>query len=304
MIHSRAYLLLEREFQEYKNSRIFGISVTPVEDNFMEWVAEIQGLKDSLWEGAVLQLTMKYTENYNRVPPSISFTTIPFHPNVDPMSGRPCVDFLYDPAKWNTKLTMSSILLSIQVMLSNPILDNAVNMEAATMLKNNISLYRKRVIQCVTTSQHLEAVASTEQKPVTSIKFYIAPEESTSEQPRNMTSISYEDYYLTWFQIATSRTDGEFKRTVFDDPDFIANQYEWMAANVNKGEWDADIHRILLSELTEKRKNPKIFEIRENIPTPAPSEYEKLVTSIHTIQEDEHWEQEVEDLVTWSRTLG
>lgn len=31
--------------------------------------------------GAVLQLAMKYTENYNKVPPSINFTTIPFHPN-------------------------------------------------------------------------------------------------------------------------------------------------------------------------------------------------------------------------------
>ncbi|XP_015271659.1 PREDICTED: ubiquitin-conjugating enzyme E2 U [Gekko japonicus] len=309
-MHSRACLLLEREFQEYKNARIFGISVTPIGDNFMEWVAEIQGLKDSLWEGAVLQLAMKYTENYNKVPPSINFTTIPFHPNVDPTTGRPCVDFLDDPAKWNTKFTMSSVLLSIQVILSNPVLDNAVNTEAAKMLKNNISLYRKRVMQCVTTSQRLEAVDSSEHKSTTSIKCYIAPEESAPEQSRRITNVSYEDYYLTWFQIATSRTDGEFKRAVFDDPNFIANQYDWMAANAMKGEWDADIHRILISELTKKRKNPKMFKVRENIPslTPAPSEYEKPMTSLYKMQsrsqEEEHWEQEVEDLVTWSRTLG
>uniref|UniRef100_A0ACB8F382 Uncharacterized protein n=1 Tax=Sphaerodactylus townsendi TaxID=933632 RepID=A0ACB8F382_9SAUR len=188
-MHSRAYLLLEREFQEYKNAGIFGISVTPLEDNFMEWAAEIQGLKDSLWEGAVLQLVMKYTENYNKVPPSINFTTIPFHPNVDPATGRPCVDFLDDPSKWNMKLTMSSILLIIQVMLSNPVLDNAVNTEAAKILKNNISLYRKRVIKCVTASQRLEAVAVTEQQPTTSIKFYVAPEESTPQQPRTLTVV-------------------------------------------------------------------------------------------------------------------
>lgn len=28
---------------------------------------------------------------------------------------------------------------------------------------------------------------------------------------------------------------------VFDDPNFIANQYDWMAANAAKGEWDADM---------------------------------------------------------------
>lgn len=44
----------------------------------------------------------------------------------------------------------------MQVMLSNPVLDNAVNMEAAKLLKNNIAQYRKRVIQCVTASQRLE----------------------------------------------------------------------------------------------------------------------------------------------------
>ncbi|XP_077189584.1 ubiquitin-conjugating enzyme E2 U isoform X2 [Paroedura picta] len=275
----------------------------------MEWIAEIQGLKDSLWERAELQLAIKYTENYNKIPPNVNFTTIPFHPNVDPVSGRPCVDFLDDPSKWNTKLTMSSLLLTIQVMLSNPVLDNAVNMEAAEMLNNNISLYRERVIQCVTTSQRLEAVASTEHKTETSIKFYVAPEESTPEQQRKITTISYEDYYLSWFQIATSRADGEFKREVFDDPNFIANQYDWMAANAAKGEWASDIHRILLSELTVKRKLPKMFEVKENIPgiTPAPSESERPITSLNKMQsrnqEDEHWEQEAEDLVTWSRTL-
>ncbi|KAF7244471.1 Ubiquitin-conjugating enzyme E2 U [Varanus komodoensis] len=58
-----------------------GISITPVTDNLMKWVAEIEGLKDSLWECAVLQISMNYTEGYNNIPPCINFITIPFHPN-------------------------------------------------------------------------------------------------------------------------------------------------------------------------------------------------------------------------------
>uniref|UniRef100_A0A670IYR7 Ubiquitin conjugating enzyme E2 U n=1 Tax=Podarcis muralis TaxID=64176 RepID=A0A670IYR7_PODMU len=122
----------------------------------MEWVAEIEGLKDTLWEGAELQLSLRYTEEYNRVPPSVTFNTIPFHPNVDPKTGRPCLDFLDDPTKWDTKLTMTGILLCIQVLLSIPVLKNPVNLEAANLLKNNYPLYRKKVIQCVRTSQHLD----------------------------------------------------------------------------------------------------------------------------------------------------
>uniref|UniRef100_A0A8C8VQ72 Ubiquitin conjugating enzyme E2 U n=1 Tax=Pelusios castaneus TaxID=367368 RepID=A0A8C8VQ72_9SAUR len=135
---------------------VLGIFATPVKDNLLEWLAEVQGLKDSLWEGAVLQLSIKYTDEYNNIPPTVTFNTIPFHPNVDQNSGRPCIDFLDNPKEWNGKLTMSSILLAIQVMLSNPELENAVNVEAAEMLKNNISLYRQMVIQCVRTSQHPE----------------------------------------------------------------------------------------------------------------------------------------------------
>uniref|UniRef100_A0A674JR77 UBC core domain-containing protein n=1 Tax=Terrapene triunguis TaxID=2587831 RepID=A0A674JR77_9SAUR len=143
--------------------------------------------------GAVLQLSIKYTEEYNSVPPTLIFNTIPFHPNVDQHSGRPCIDFLDNPKEWNGKLTMSSILLAIQVMLSNPELENAVNVEAAEMLKNNISLYRQMVIQCVRTSQHLEE---------TLLCIYIF---------RRITTISFEDYHRMWSGIATSKAAEHFK---------------------------------------------------------------------------------------------
>ena len=34
---------------------------------------------------------------------------------VDPVSGRPCVDFLDDPQKWSSEYSISYILLSLQV---------------------------------------------------------------------------------------------------------------------------------------------------------------------------------------------
>lgn len=46
--------------------------------------------------------------------------------------------------------------LSMQVLLSNPVLNNTVNLEAAQMLRKNYRLYRERVVQCVTNSKQLE----------------------------------------------------------------------------------------------------------------------------------------------------
>uniref|UniRef100_A0A8C6YN93 Ubiquitin conjugating enzyme E2 U n=1 Tax=Nothoprocta perdicaria TaxID=30464 RepID=A0A8C6YN93_NOTPE len=185
-----------------------GIFTRPLQDSVLEWVAEVQGLKDSLWEGAVLQLTLTYSEKYNDVPPTVRFNTIPFHPNVDQYSGRPCIDFLDNPEEWKEKLTISNILLAIQVMLSNPVTENAVNAEAAEMLKNNMPLYRQMVMQCVRNSLH----------------------------PEGIRRISFEDYHRTWAKIATSKARDHFKDSY---PKFIGNCSSWKAKN-EKGTGDAD----------------------------------------------------------------
>ncbi|KAJ7332637.1 hypothetical protein JRQ81_014817 [Phrynocephalus forsythii] len=314
-MHSRAYLLLEKEFMEYQKANIFGISLSPVGDNMMEWIAEIEGLKDSLWEGAELQLSLQYNESYNNSPPSVTFNTIPFHPNVDPRSGRPCVDFLDDPTKWDKKLTMTNILLSIQVLLSNPVLSNAVNLEAAKMLLNNYSLYRERVIQCVRTSQHLEAFAKSLEASAASTFKGTSDESWPPSQARKITTISYEDYYLTWFKIATSKAAEDFKAPVFEDPDFIGNRYDWMAVNVGKGEWDENMHQFIISKFIEKRKKQRLIESQSGSlhflsPTPASgsqkslaSESKKEYRSQKRSDDIEQWEKEAEDLVIWSTSL-
>ncbi|KAM7162959.1 ubiquitin-conjugating enzyme E2 U [Macrochelys suwanniensis] len=327
-MHSRAYLLLEREYLEYKEANIFGIFVTPVKENLLEWLAEVQALKDSLWEGAVLQLSMKYTEEYNSVPPTVTFNTIPFHPNgkdhvrnLDQHSGRPCIDFLDNPKEWNGKLTMSSILLTIQVMLSNPELENVLNVEAAEMLKNNISLYRQMVIQCVRTSQHLEDLSSTEEDCASSLKYYLPSEASSRGHVRRITTVSFEDYHRMWSGIATSKAAEHFKAPLFEDPAFIGNCYGWKAKNVKEtGEWDENTYNAIVSQLIRKQRqqtiDEKLIEIRKmeqdshllyhtpaiDVPCPVPKGQaagEKRPLS----KEEEPWESEVDNLVAWTSTL-
>uniref|UniRef100_A0A8B9SA60 Ubiquitin conjugating enzyme E2 U n=1 Tax=Apteryx owenii TaxID=8824 RepID=A0A8B9SA60_APTOW len=194
-----------------------GILARPVSDNFLEWLAEVRGLKDSLWEGAVLQLSLTYSEKYNDVPPAVKFNTIPFHPNVEQYSGRPCIGFLDNPEEWKEKLTISNILLAIQVMLSNPITENAVNAEAAEMLKNNMPLYRQMVMQCVRNKT----------PPLFCIYVF-----------RGIRRISFEDYHRTWSRIATSKARDHFKDSY---PEFIGSYCGWKAKN-EKGteDWDED----------------------------------------------------------------
>ncbi|XP_074859347.1 ubiquitin-conjugating enzyme E2 U [Carettochelys insculpta] len=318
-MHSRACLLLEREYLEYKEANIFGIFATPLKDNLLEWLVEVQGLKDSLWEGAVLQLSVKYTEEHNSVPPTVTFNTIPFHPNVDPHSGRPCIDFLDNPKEWNGKLTMSSILLAIQVMLSNPELENAVNVEAAEMLKTNMPLYRQMVIQCVRASQHLEDLLSTKEDCASSLKYFLPSETSSRGRVRRVKSISFEDYHKTWTGIATSKVTGHFKASLFEDPEFIGSYYDWKTKNVTgTGEWGEAAYSAIVSQLIRKQKqqtvDEKLLEIRkmdqdDNLLYQTSDEL-GLVPENQAVcekrpqsKEEELWGREVDNLVAWTNTL-
>lgn len=63
------------------------------------------------------------------------------------------------PAGFQGSVKLSKLVcmcLFTQVLLSNPVLKDPVNLEAARLLKKNYAQYRKRVIECVKASQHLE----------------------------------------------------------------------------------------------------------------------------------------------------
>uniref|UniRef100_A0A670IXP8 Ubiquitin conjugating enzyme E2 U n=1 Tax=Podarcis muralis TaxID=64176 RepID=A0A670IXP8_PODMU len=224
---------------------------------------------------------------------------------VDPKTGRPCLDFLDDPTKWDTKLTMTGILLCIQVLLSIPVLKNPVNLEAANLLKNNYPLYRKKVIQCVRTSQHLDAISLER-----SLSTFRRPQEDEEYgQERYVTSISYEEYYWTWDKLATSKAAEEFKSPVFEDPNFIGNRYGWRAENVDKGQWDSLTHRLLISEFIKNQKRERLVESKKSYHTllsPSPASGSQSTSgreSKNRSQDEEQWEKEAEDLVMWSASL-
>ncbi|XP_040613044.1 ubiquitin-conjugating enzyme E2 U isoform X2 [Mesocricetus auratus] len=191
-MHSRAYILLRRELEQLQRNTNEGVTAFPVSEDLMTWEAQIQGLENSIWEGFVFHLAIDFTPEYNLAPPAVKFLTIPFHPNVDLYTGQPSIDFLNSLDNWNTNYTLSSILLALQVMLSNPILENPVNLEAAQLFIKDESMYR-RVIQ------KLSQPAPVTEGSLVSI-------EEPQERVRVIKTISFNDYYKTWSEIATSKT--------------------------------------------------------------------------------------------------
>ena len=65
-----------------------------------------------------------------------------FHPNVY-SDGSLCLDIIQD--NWSMIYTVSSILTSIQSLLTDPNANSPANPEAAKMYTENVKEYRKRV---------------------------------------------------------------------------------------------------------------------------------------------------------------
>nr|XP_045005090.1 ubiquitin-conjugating enzyme E2 U [Jaculus jaculus] len=251
-MHCRAHSLLQRDLKELYHSTCKGITAKPVSEDMMKWEAEIEGLQDSIWNGVTFQLTIDFTPEYNLAPPVVKFTTIPFHPNVDPHSGLPSIDFLENRDKWNTSYTLSSILLSLQVLLSNPSLEKPVNLEAAQILMKDEPTYRmiieklfKEHLKMVRLPSDIGRVLSLPASVPLEIEHYpfhlgrgltcptgggMSAMPKLYEKPHKLTraikTISFNDYYKTWSGIATSQATDQSRAPLLEDPHFMGKYYK------------------------------------------------------------------------------
>lgn len=212
-IHSRAVLLVQREVSRLRKNRPWGIEVLEADDDDprpLHVSAVIHGPKESAWEGGILNVSVQYPEDYDDRSPTIFMTTVPFHPNIDMYSGQVCQDFLEDSVKGECtgKLSLESVLVSIQFLLVNPSLDYPINDTAAAYLRDTPRTYYQMVRDCVLASRRLDAGQSAfemPQPPGESQSAQLPTQQATLPRSVKRTApVSFEDYHDSWQQLATS----------------------------------------------------------------------------------------------------
>jgi ubiquitin-conjugating enzyme E2 C len=119
-----------------------GISAFPDGDNLFRWIGTIKGPLKSPYEGLELKLQMEFPDNYPFKPPTTTFKSGVWHPNVD-MLGRICLDILSD--KWAAAMDVRGLLLSLQSLLCDPNTSSPLNAEAAQLWNDNRPLYDEKV---------------------------------------------------------------------------------------------------------------------------------------------------------------
>lgn len=140
---AREYKLL---VEEMSRDSLIGVGAQPIGENLMKWQAVIEGPSDSPYAGAWFSLTLEFTSDYPHKPPTVKFDHDLYHPNIYPTRGI-CLDILGD--KWSPIYQISTVLVSIRSLLTDPNPDSPANGEAARFYRASQDAYAIQVRQCI-----------------------------------------------------------------------------------------------------------------------------------------------------------
>jgi hypothetical protein len=178
-------------------------------------------------------LSVVFPPTYDEVPPSVSFQTIPFHPNVDASTGRVCMDVL-DPkaasSSFAPRVGLQTVLVMLQALLDNPVLTDAVNAEAAHIYLNTPRAYAKASAHLLPSSypsqiaqQCVEAMRRVQEgkvppNAVDQDDFLIhealhktqilsdVPKQEVNLERTKPPVVSFDTYFASWSQLATTQS--------------------------------------------------------------------------------------------------
>lgn len=125
---------LMRELKEARKSTDSDITLDVATDGDMfKWNATIRGPPDTPFHGGAYKLTLRVPSDYPIVPPTATFTTKVFHPNVNFKTGEICLDIL--KTTWSPAWTLTSVCRAIQTLMTHPEADSPLNCDAGNMIR-------------------------------------------------------------------------------------------------------------------------------------------------------------------------
>jgi len=147
--------LLQNQFKKIQSEPVEGVAVELHEDTLFEWKVYLEGPADTDYAGGIFQLAMKFPQDYPMSPPTVTFVSDFWHPNVY-ADGKVCISILHPPGedamsgelpseRWLPTQTVATILLSIISLLSAPNTSSPANVDASVQWRKDPAGYRQRI---------------------------------------------------------------------------------------------------------------------------------------------------------------
>lgn len=137
---------IKKELKEISRDAPSNCSAAPSDDDLFEWQAVLMGPMDSVYQGGVFHMKIRFPADYPFKPPRVTFVTKIYHPNVN-ANGGICLDILKD--QWSPALTVSKVLLSISSLLTDPNPDDPLVPEIANLYLTSREKYNQRAREWV-----------------------------------------------------------------------------------------------------------------------------------------------------------
>ena len=99
---------LLQELKELSRNPEPDINLSMDEDAMEKWLGIVTGPKGSPYEGGKFKLEINCPSNYPMAPPTVTFKTQCFHPNVDNRTGELCLDIL--KTDWSPAWTLQYVI--------------------------------------------------------------------------------------------------------------------------------------------------------------------------------------------------
>lgn len=130
---------VQREFKEVIRSEELKCKVELIDDSYTRLRGEITGPPETPFEDGNYKLDIIIPETYPFNPPKVHFVTKIWHPNISSVTGAICLDILKD--QWAAAMTLRTVLLSIQALLSSPEPDDPQDAVVARQYKEHPEVY-------------------------------------------------------------------------------------------------------------------------------------------------------------------
>lgn len=111
-------------------------------DDLTQLLICLTGSESTPYSEGLWRLSLRIPTDYPRSPPTATFLTRIFHPNVDEHTGAVCLETL--KRDWDPKLTLKDILVTISCLLIQPNPDSALNSKAGLLIQEDYDAFTKQ----------------------------------------------------------------------------------------------------------------------------------------------------------------